>query len=341
MKKIIAAIILVGMMGIAIPVGLAQSNVDIYFIACGDQAVIDLSGTVGSGYDIYYQVFSGASATGAAITSLRRVVVDGDYAVSDNVTYNEGAAVALGGVASAVVSIAREDDSSRSLYETTVDDLNDGCNTPSNPLVDSLDVDAGEVAAGKSERVLVSTSGIISPFGGELNPVYESREPVVQIGARASEATDPNRTENPGLLFAECDQYPLSHPGTLYDTDNLVLFWSWFAKTRQQVQDHIDHAQYSVKINGEFPLFVERSEITQLNGNYWVFYIAHLGDAWRPGSYGIEYKLHWDEVISDGYDDFGPDTEHVEELSTCTFDIQTNPWGVQVVHESPPVRPLP
>jgi hypothetical protein len=51
-------------------------------------------------------------------------------------------------------------------------------------------------------------------------------EPLVKIGARSAQ-----RSQTAGLIFAECDRYPLTDPGVLYDTDDLVVFWSWFAKT--------------------------------------------------------------------------------------------------------------
>ena len=112
-----------------------------------------------------------------------------------------------------------------------------------------------------------------------LNPVY-SRPPeqFVHIGARPSR-TDANlRTANPGLIFAECQDVEGADPGLLYDTDEIRVFWSWFAQTSHQVRDHINNAQYGVTLNGQtFPI-VQRSNIKQIpdSENWWVFYTVNL-----------------------------------------------------------------
>ncbi len=87
-----------------------SNSVEGYLIVCGDSAVLNFSGTMLVGYDIYYQIFSGASGSGTAITNVRQVPAAGDFAVSDVVKYNEGVTVAEGGTASANVSVARESD---------------------------------------------------------------------------------------------------------------------------------------------------------------------------------------------------------------------------------------
>src|SRR5690606_16576614 len=115
------------------------------------------------------------------------------------------------------------------------------------------------------------------------------------------------------------------------------VFWSWFAKTPAEVQQHIDNAIYAVTLNGQpFP-YVEVSPITQRGRNYWVFYIARIGRFWRPGDYGIEYKLSWANPISDGYADYGPGTENESDYSTCTFRVQANPYGLAVSYAAPPI----
>ena len=74
---------------------------------------------------------------------------------------------------------------------------------------------------------------IVSPFGGFLNPDLEiTPEPIVVIGARPHPAY---RSPTPGLVFAECTEaLPRAMPGVIYDTDNVVIFWSWFARTEEQ-----------------------------------------------------------------------------------------------------------
>jgi hypothetical protein len=52
---------------------------------CSDQAVLTFTGTSLVGWDIFYQVFSGGSGSGTAITNVRQVAVAGEYNVTDNV----------------------------------------------------------------------------------------------------------------------------------------------------------------------------------------------------------------------------------------------------------------
>lgn len=301
-----------------------QSTVSIFFVACGDKGIVELSGNMRPGYDIFYQVFSQAGGGGKPLTSLRQVSVNGTYAVSDTAPFENGATLPSGGVASVKVLIARESDSSRSVFSTTVNDLQDGCVTPKNPTGTATNLGtSGPVA----ESTQTPGSGVLSPFGGEVNPGSAS-EPPVKIGAREI----PGRSNTPGLIFAECDNYPLTNPGVLYDTDDLVVFWSWFAKTSKLVQDHIDHAQYQVTLNQEAIPNVQISPITQRGRNFFVFYVAHLGRFWQPGGYGIEFRLSWDQKISDGYADYGPGTTTENVYSTCTYQVQPNPWGLSVVH---------
>lgn len=304
------------------------SNVSIFYVACETQGVIELSGEMQPGFDVYFQLYSAAGGGGAAVSTLRRVQVNGTYTFSEVVPYSDGITLAAGAVGSVYVAIARESDASSTVFETTVNDLQDGCAEPTIPPGTSTDLGV-EVT---EEPVAVQGSGVLSPFGGEVNP-GQPAEPLVKIGARR----EPGRSATAGLIFAECDAYPLTDPGLLYDTDDLIVFWSWFARTPQQVQQHIDNAIYAVTLNGQpFPN-VERTAITQRGRNYWVFYIARMGRFWRPGGYGIEYRLSWANPISDGFDDFGPGTENESIYSTCTFTVRPNPYGVAVSHAAPPI----
>lgn len=315
MKKVI--LILVFMLGVTS--SLAQSNVQIFFVACADQAVVNLSGTVDPGFDVYYQVFAGASGTGTPITALRRAQLDGTVAFSDRLAYNSGATVADGSTASIRVIIAREDDVERSTFDTTVNDVQDGCRDPQNPVGTSQD------ASVPTTTTVEVGPPIVSPFGGFLNPDLNIEpQPIVVIGARQQPGY---RSPTPGLVFAECTEaLPRATPGTIYDTDNVVIFWSWFASTEAQVQDHIANANYEVTLNHQ-PFFdVVRSPITKRGPNFFVFYTAEIGNL-RPGTYGVEYRVTWDTVISDGYADFGPGTANEADSGTCQFTVSPDPIG--------------
>ena len=323
----------------------ATNTINYFFVACADRAVIDLDGNMGAGYDAYVQVFRGANGTGTPLTGLIRVSVSGNYQVSPTLTYDGGQTLATGETASARVLLARETDSSRTLFNQTVNDIQDGC---ANPRYGAAQVsDAGTLVDPVTGQPTGSTgaepTGIFAPDGGIFfsGSGVPAPEPLVQIGARASRNPVIGRANKPGYIFAECDAFPGTEPGTLYDTDNLVVFWSWFARTPEQVQQHIEQARYQVWFNSEFtyPQLLERIQLSPIerrsDGNYWVFYTVNLGDRFRDGKYHIGLRLYWDQAISDGYEDFGPGTDNGIIENRCHFTIEPNPFGVDVQPRNP------
>lgn len=321
------------------------SNVSIFVVICENQAVVNLSGTMQAGYDVYFQVYAGAGTTGEALSNLRQVPADGVYTFSEIVTYPEGQSIAFQGIGSAYISIAREGNSDSTIYETTVDDLQDGCSDPQNPIGVSNDTGGTGTITTADGTVVQSpgtnssgTSNILSPFGGFLNPNYipppEAGD--VVIGAR-DEFVEP-RQETPGLIFAECNDYPVAVPGIVYDTDNVVVFWSWFASTEEQVQDHIDNVNYGVAYYQRVPLpNVVISPIQKIGSNYWVFYYSVLGSL-RPGQYYLEITVDWDAPITDGYDNYGPDTDNPFLTSGCGFNVLPNLEGTDVQYNDWPYQ---
>lgn len=328
------------------------SNVTYFVVVCADSGVVNFSGTMQAGYDLYYQVFANSQGTGGAITALRQVSVDGAYEFSETISYNPGATVPVGHVSSFYIAIARESDPSATIYSDYVDDIQDGCAVPqfqpntSTPTGDTETADEteGEDTTGEAAPVDCTPPDpatlpyILSPFGGYLNANY-----VPQQGPPCNTApwTKP-RQETAGLIFAECNQYPMAEPGIIYDIDNITLFWSWYARTRQQVLDHMEHVTYSVTFynNHQVPVpFVDESDIQYINGNYWIFYTVPFGNL-RPGHYGIAFYTLWDEPISDGYDEYGPGTDYELLHGSCDFDILPNEEGLDIPHFNwPPYYP--
>lgn len=292
----------------------STSSIDIFYVACETQGVINFDGTIEAGYDIYYQLFTGANGGGQAASTLRQVPVSGAYAVSDQITYTGGLTLSAGATGSARVVMAREGNPNSTIYETTVNDIQDGCNNPQNPLVSSTDVTATETAS----------QGVRSPFGGFLS-IVTPRNPIVVIGV----PQPVGRSNKPGEIFAECDQYrSIADPGILYDNDNIIIFWSWFARSEELVQNHIDSAIYDVKFQTAPLTNVIVSPIQKLGTNYWVFYYSQIGNL-SPGKYGVSFKLSWSQQIDDGYAKYGPGTLNDRYNSTCTFEIKRNPFGDQ------------
>lgn len=317
-----------------------SSSINVFLVICETQAVMNLTGTMLAGDDVYYQVYSGPGGTGSAITALRQVQVDGTFAFSETAPYNAGSTIAAGATGSAIVTIASQTNANNVEFTTTVNDFQDGCAAPQNPAATSQ-----PISGGGTGTTTTTTSGsttftqIRSPFGGFINPGYvPPDEPLVVIGARP-EGILP-RQQTPGIIFAECNQYPQALPGILYDTDEIVLFWSWFARTPEQVQDHIDAVTYAV-------LYYDRIElpnifitpIEQRGANYWVFYYSRLGNL-RPGRYFFNFKTRWSRAIFDGYDEYGPGTENPLVEGGCGFEVYrnldnafvaTNPWPYNII----------
>lgn len=322
------------------PAGAPTSNISIFVVICDNRAVVNFNGTMQSGYDIYYQVFSGPNGTGNPLTTLRQLSVSGEFRVSEIANYNAGATVAAGATASVTVRIAREGNPDSSLFTQSVNDLQDGCGEPQFPTGTSADAGAGgtgSVVDGVTTS-LTNPDGspitpILSPFGGNLNPGYVPRaEDIVTIGPRNR---TPPRQQTPGLIFAECNQYRIAYPGLVYDTDNITVFWSWFARTPELVQQHIDNVIYEVSYYGNpFNRPVTVSEIQQRGRNYWVFYTIDLGNI-PPGAHQIGYRVRWQQPISDGFDDYGPGTENEVLNGSCNFLVTANLEGRRVPYTFP------
>lgn len=306
-----------------------SSTINWYYSACEDRMVVDLHGKMQAGYDVYYQAFDQMGGAGEAITALRRVAVNGQYATSQVVNWLGRQTRALDAPISVVFRIGRENDPDDTIFMEPSDDVLGECEEPGSTLEEEQTMGTGD---------MIGSSGVYTPAGGMLNPIfYEEPEPLVKIGARASDSEEPGRAADPGLIYAECADVPGADPGVLYDTDEIRLFWSWFATTEAQVQDHIFNALYNVKLGGQAIPDIRVSAITQVpnDPNWWVFYTVNLGDKWEPGAYGVDLNLRWAQPISDGYANFGPGTENELLDSGCLFVIERNPWGIPVIHENP------
>ncbi|RMF80242.1 MAG: hypothetical protein D6737_08640 [Chloroflexi bacterium] len=111
-------------------------------------------------------------------------------------------------------------------------------------------------------------------------------------------------------------------PTFLRDGATIDVFWAWFAKTEEQLQDHIDNVNYEVRVNGvlleDWRDFQQPIEVRQ--GNFWVFWFVPFGPL-EAGDYEITYVVTWDRAISDGIDDFGPGTDNPFQTGNCTFTV--------------------
>ena len=161
-----------------------SSSVSWYFVACETSAVVDLSGFMEAGYDIYVQIFREIGTANTALTPLTQVSVSGDYQVSPQINYTGGEILATGQFATAEIRIAREGSPETIAFSGTINDTQDGCISPSYGSADTTTAD-GDSSVGLTAGELAQ---IYSPFGGIINSNIVSELPnesIVELGARA------------------------------------------------------------------------------------------------------------------------------------------------------------
>jgi hypothetical protein len=303
-----------------------SSTVDGLLTVCADGAVVNFSGTLISGWDIFFQLFAGTAGSGTALSSLRQVQVDGAFSFNERVAFSGGTTIAAGQSASAMVLVARENDSSVVDFDFVLTDVQDGCGAETAGSTATTSVEVSGSATTATTGTTPVAQHILAPNGGTLNPNLQPEPPVV-IGDRLS---DYFRSDTPGLIFAECNAFPMALPGIIYDTDTVTVFWSWFTRTDEQMEQHLANANYSVKLNqAPFPNVVQSLE--RRGNNSWVFFSAEIGNL-APGHYEVEYRLTWDQPVNDGFDDFGPGTDNPIQANNCKFQVARNPNNVDVAH---------
>lgn len=297
-----------------------QTTVEILFFACENSSVMNLTGNAQPGFDVFYQVFSGSSGAGAELSALRQINADGDYTFSEQLPYANGQVVAPGSIASARILIAPEGAPEEPAFDTFVDDLQDGCGD------DVIPPDVSTAPIEVTEEV--QTFGIELPDGGSLGgEEVPTPEPIVVLGPRR---TNENRAVDAGTIFALCDDfYPEARPGLLYDSDFIEIFWYWFADTRTRLESNLARTSYLVKIN-QAPIPPDQvfvSPVTPRNGVFYRFFTVPVGNL-GPGFYEVEFNQDWSQQISDGFDEYGPGTANPRVRSTCNFEVQENPFGL-------------
>jgi SH3-like domain-containing protein len=127
-------------------------------------------------------------------------------------------------------------------------------------------------------------------------------------------------------VLAYCDQRSDAAKNRAFKPNSkVVVFWSWIAKTPEQMKDHLNNVVYNVKVNGQVigDWAKYSSPVTPLStGGYITYWFIPLG-APAAGSYKVEYSVTWKMPIYDGIDNFGPGTDKPSETGTCTFQVST------------------
>lgn len=196
-----------------------------------------------------------------------------------------------------------------------------GSVTPFLPVIDvnSINLTATALVGGVIAPTLTGTA----PAGSTSIPTPSANLTVtLASGAPTSAAASQQGVDV--LAYCSDPAYRTPPPTNLAAGSTVDVWWSWFAKTEQQVRDHINNAIYTVTLDGE-PLEninLYRSSIRQqADENYYVYWYVP-SQALSAGQHEITYRVTWQSAITDGYAQFGPGTANPEQTGTCTFTVR-------------------
>ncbi len=108
----------------------------------------------------------------------------------------------------------------------------------------------------------------------------------------------------------------------------VVVFWSWVAKTPEQIQDQLNNAQYTVTVDGlligdwqNYASPVKQQTDPKLGSSYIVYWFVPIGQP-AVGTHHIVFKLTWKQTISDGVSNYGPGSDNPANTGTCSFSVK-------------------
>ncbi len=144
------------------------------------------------------------------------------------------------------------------------------------------------------------------------------------VSIAAGSATHIPRIQTATDVLAYCDQRTDATRNRKFNQGQPVyIFWSWIAKTPEQMKDHLNNANYVVKINdqvlGDWAQY-STAVIKQGNGTYITYWFVPIGTP-APGNYKIDFNLTWKAAINDGTDNYGPGTDKPADTGTCSFSV--------------------
>ncbi|QPC83845.1 SH3 domain-containing protein [Phototrophicus methaneseepsis] len=196
-------------------------------------------------------------------------------------------------------------------------------------LVPVIDLTAiNRTATALAEGAATSTPGAnATPTGSrEISLTSQPGSDATESGANVSTPEVANEgTPTSGVdVFAFCDDEGYGIPAPVVPSGSSVeIYWAWFARTRQQVQDHIDAATHEIRVNDEIVPNPDNyvTDIRQQGAFYVAYYYVPYGPL-EPGTYEIQYQVTWERAINDGDAQYGPGTNIPFQQETCTFTVR-------------------
>ena len=106
----------------------------------------------------------------------------------------------------------------------------------------------------------------------------------------------------------------------------VTLWWYWAAKTRKQVRDHLDAANFQIHLDGREIVTYTQTEIElvkdkDLGEIYRVSWYAEVGPL-AAGSHQAERLWTWDFKIFDGWQSYGPGSPNETEWDDCEIIVR-------------------
>lgn len=138
--------------------------------------------------------------------------------------------------------------------------------------------------------------------------------PATSIGASTPE---PNRVD----ILAYCQQKQV-RPPTPKTTDDVYIEWSWYVARPEYMEQHLLNANYEVRLDGRLLENWERyaTEMKREEG-VWIIYWYYPVGKLSAGQHVVDFRLTWDQAITDGYARFGPGTPNEVDRGACTFTV--------------------
>ncbi|MCA9882297.1 MAG: SH3 domain-containing protein [Anaerolineae bacterium] len=162
-----------------------------------------------------------------------------------------------------------------------------------------------------------------SPTSRELSVATEE---ATESGANLATPEEANEgTPADGIdVFAFCDDNGYGIPAPVIPAGSSIeIYWAWFARTRAQVEDHIDAANHVIRVNGEAVPNPDNyvNPIRQQGAFFVAYYYVPYGPL-EAGEYEIQYEVTWDRAINDGDANYGPGTNIPFQTEKCTFTVR-------------------
>lgn len=126
-------------------------------------------------------------------------------------------------------------------------------------------------------------------------------------------------------VFALCDEPALGLPAPqeLSEGVLIVVWWAWLARTADQIQQHLDHVEYDITVDGVLLSNWAEYQVDpgQEDGNWVVYWYVPFLRELSAGEHRIEYRATWRERIFDGIGYYGPGSNTLSETGSCTFTV--------------------